>query len=89
METSNVFQMLLLRHWEEEKDNIGTSISSCAHQFSSPIVNATRDLLDFITEQSQISFEAQNLVLSTLAEVNDFKSKVFLILSSHLSRSTR
>lgn len=57
-------------HWEEEKVNIGISLSSCVDQFSAPIVNATENLLDFITEHSQIAFEAQHSVLNSFVEVS-------------------
>lgn len=56
-------------HWEQEKANVGISLASCADQFSLSITNATANLLDFITEQSQAAFEVQNLVLNAFAEV--------------------
>lgn len=63
----------IVSHWEEQKFNTGISLSSCADQFSAPVVNATESLLNFITEQSQIVFEGQNLVLGAFSVVSDIQ----------------
>lgn len=51
-------------------ENAGENIASCIATVIVPINNATDNIQDFISEQSAIAFEVQNLVLYAFSQIN-------------------
>lgn len=63
--------------WQEQLRLVGATIQTCGNSHMSSLYNNTVGFHEFINENRQMKFDAQNIVIQTFTEVNLNFKRIF------------
>jgi hypothetical protein len=57
-------------NWETALTNVGAAISACTTETTTQMETGAENFHEYVQQQSEISFEVQNLILNVFVEVS-------------------